>query len=487
MIQKDDHPHRKRKERPVYMRQVYKVELCQTYHPQRLNCTLKLRNSPPAIEGARYRECTAHCRLETVCGDVACSGCIKHAFTYRHIPLYGELHLCRPLPCEKPGYVRFADYACRRERRCTVKRCRPAIYEVSPKKLRPFQLQLLGASLLRQVDPEPIRVSLGERVDLGSVSVGDKYAILISFEVPHLYEDIYILADATFSTDSALRSLAGGVRSILDSRREGAPGAGAGARFGVAYFRDESTRPRLGSRLQDGFIIKQKLTNSQRLTRKAVSRLRAEGGADRPEAGLVALMRLATDSKAGWRTDARKIVVLLGDAPQHEPVCVADEILTRQTVTRALITRGISLLAIDFGNPGLDEKTMQYGCGDEIEGIQRGGQMSTITYGTSGLLVKNVAQKNAAKAVIEGLRKLPVVPEIDLSDCEQEFATRLANKLPRSVVYGKKLTVRMNIKVRASACALSSPKKCIVRFIIGGATIALQEISMERIFGCRRR
>jgi hypothetical protein len=90
----------------------------------------------------------------------------------------------------------------------------------------------------------------------------------------------------------------------------------------------------------------------------AVAAWSASGGHDTSEGQLFALQQVATDPVIGWRPDSKRIVVWIGDAPGHDPVCagisgVAD--ITEATATTALVNAGITVVAISTNTgPGLD-------------------------------------------------------------------------------------------------------------------------------------
>lgn len=74
-------------------------------------------------------------------------------------------------------------------------------------------------------------------------------------------------------------------------------------------------------------------------------------GGDTPEGQLYALQQVATDPAIGWRPDSKRILVWIGDAPGHDPVCAAISgaaaDVTEATATDALAAPpGITVLAI---------------------------------------------------------------------------------------------------------------------------------------------
>jgi Mg-chelatase subunit ChlD len=85
--------------------------------------------------------------------------------------------------------------------------------------------------------------------------------------------------------------------------------------LGVVEYRDHPPQDRMVYRVH-------KLTSDLKKARKTINGLRADGGGDEPEAvfaGIVAACR-----ELAWRRHARRMAVLVGDAPPHGVGCRGD-------------------------------------------------------------------------------------------------------------------------------------------------------------------
>jgi hypothetical protein len=113
---------------------------------------------------------------------------------------------------------------------------------------------------------------------------------------------------------------------------------------GAAQFKDQT---------EDGYDpfdyqLTQDITTNSALTQTALSSFTASGGGDTPEQGLNALTQAATTTT--WQTGAKKIVVIVGDAPSHDvdhgPA--ANGVTVASTAT-ALNSNGVTMIALDAG------------------------------------------------------------------------------------------------------------------------------------------
>jgi hypothetical protein len=122
--------------------------------------------------------------------------------------------------------------------------------------------------------------------------------------------------------------------------------------------------------------------------------LAASGGGDRPEAAFFALDQLAQPAggSIGWRAGAQRIIVWIGDAPAHDPICQAlsglSYPITEPSVTAKLVAEHIQVLAISTASPGLDDNpastSTDYGaCGKPGGSPGQGSRIATATGGAS--------------------------------------------------------------------------------------------------------
>jgi hypothetical protein len=136
--------------------------------------------------------------------------------------------------------------------------------------------------------------------------------------------------------------------------------------------------------------------------------LTAGGGSDYPEGAFFALDQLAQPAggSIGWRAGAQRIIVWIGDAPAHEPICQAlsglSYAITETTVTNKLVTENIQVLAISTASPGLDDDpaafSSDYGACGAPGGMPNQG--SRIAAKTGGAYVTGVNASTIGATII---------------------------------------------------------------------------------------
>jgi hypothetical protein len=120
--------------------------------------------------------------------------------------------------------------------------------------------------------------------------------------------DIELALDTTASLGDTLKEASDEAPQIVHDIQTRFPDA----RFAVAQFKDAGFKPE--------YRVEQSMTADAGLVAKAVARLSSSGGGDMPEAYNVVFDRSvnpAVGGPTGWRSDARKIVVVIGDAEPH--------------------------------------------------------------------------------------------------------------------------------------------------------------------------
>ena len=116
--------------------------------------------------------------------------------------------------------------------------------------------------------------------------------------------DVVFLVDATGSMDWAIDEVRLRIADIVDAVRSLVPLA----RFGVVAYRDHD---------DPEFLTRQQpLTFSLVKLRRFLDALEAKGGGSFQEAITAGLEAASRD--AGWRPGARRVVVIIGDAPPHQ-------------------------------------------------------------------------------------------------------------------------------------------------------------------------
>jgi len=170
--------------------------------------------------------------------------------------------------------------------------------------------------------------------------------------------DVVFVIDATGSMGWLIDEVKGRVRDLSDWIRRLVPVT----RFGVVAYRDEDD-PEFLTRVQP-------LTLNIGVVRRFLERLEARGGGDIPEAILAGLRKAIQDSS--WRSDSKKIIVIVGDAPPHRRDL--PEILE---LTRAFRASGgrVATLDVSFdANPELAAARLGKRV-DELETVRKRGVM----------------------------------------------------------------------------------------------------------------
>ncbi len=151
--------------------------------------------------------------------------------------------------------------------------------------------------------------------------------------------DVVFVVDTTGSMDWVLNEARAHMIDIVDAVRLLVPVS----RFGVVAYRDYDS-PGYVTRMQSLTFSLNKLTGF-------LGSLTAEGGGNFPEA--VAAGLDVGVAKAGWRLGARKVIILIGDAPPHE-----GDLRHALALARQFATDSGQLSALDVShdaNPALIE------------------------------------------------------------------------------------------------------------------------------------
>jgi len=117
--------------------------------------------------------------------------------------------------------------------------------------------------------------------------------------------DLAFIVDTTGSMGGLIQSAQ---RQMISMMNELLKAADVDMRLGVVEYRDHPPQDKLPARAYP-------LTGSFQQAQKAINGLKAEGGGDGPESvfdGIITACR-----KLEWRAHARRIAVLVGDAPPH--------------------------------------------------------------------------------------------------------------------------------------------------------------------------
>ncbi|MEV0675832.1 RICIN domain-containing protein [Actinosynnema sp. NPDC050436] len=223
--------------------------------------------------------------------------------------------------------------------------------------------------------------------------------------------DVYFLADNTGSMGSIIGAVSAQVEDILNRLVTAANGVGADVHFGVGNYLDmEDPQP-------DRFRNQVPLGPAPGTAAGGIRAWTAAGGGSTVAEGqFYAFDQLAQPpgGSTGWRADAKRIVVWIGDAPGHDPICQAVTGLTyditEPSVTAELQAQGIFVLAISTAsggaNTGLNADPVPVSGGTVYQslcGVLGGmaGQGSRIAAATGGQYRDGITPATVVQTIID--------------------------------------------------------------------------------------
>ncbi len=245
--------------------------------------------------------------------------------------------------------------------------------------------------------------------------------------------DIYILVDVTGSMSDDLDGIENDIGALIASVKTVWPNA----HFGLGTYDDIDTTnnplPGPFPTLFDNLVTLKPDDGSSGGTSGDVSDAIGAPGqqlvnsfaGDTPEAQFFALERLAsTSNPAGFNPNTPSVIVYIGDAPAHDPVCEAVHgvaglgAITEQSVIAALLAEGgagISVVANSIDGAGLDADPNGFGPSDYDDGTAPdctpvggdAGQATRITSATGGSFHVDANSATLASAVLAAIDGRP--------------------------------------------------------------------------------
>ena len=283
---------------------------------------------------------------------------------------------------------------------------------------------------LPHVDPVPPHITGDVKVrvnpDVNDLRLGEcdtfreKVTVTIPASAAVAPADIYFLADNTGSMTSVIAAVQAGASAILSGL-----GPLGGLQFGVGDYRDFDNAGDTSA----AFRNIQPITASTAAVTAAINTWSANGGGDLPEAQFYALDQVAGSSAINWRPGVKHIVVWLGDAPGHDPICAAASGLpydiTEASVTAKLVASQITVLAVSvfdgYADPnGLnDDPTNLGGPLNAAYSSCSGpggtpGQATKIAGATGGIVVNGVDPSAVVATIIAELKALLTIGNVHL-------------------------------------------------------------------------
>ncbi|MEU6717462.1 choice-of-anchor P family protein [Nonomuraea sp. NPDC046802] len=244
--------------------------------------------------------------------------------------------------------------------------------------------------------------------------------------------DITFLIDTTGSMGGVISNVRTNANTILSNVASAQPDA----QFAVAEYRDVSADA-------TSFRVAQNLTANQTDVTNGLNSLVASGGGDFPEDGINGLFQVASGA-VHFRPNSSRIVLLIGDAPSHDPSgghSLADAI-------SALQAADITTLAFD------------------LSGLDSTGQATAITNATGGRLFSGLNPSEVSDTILAALRNLPVTVTHQPRDCDPNLSVSLAPD-SRTVTSGDDATFTETVSVGAGAVP-GSTITCKVDFLLNG-------------------
>jgi hypothetical protein len=278
------------------------------------------------------------------------------------------------------------------------------------------------ASAAPGVDPADVTLNLAP---------GESKTITKTVSTPAIppKPDITFLIDTTGSMGGVISNVQTNANTILTNVASAQPDA----QFAVAEYKDTTDAT--------PFRVAQNLTGDQTAVQNGLNSLVASGGGDLPEAGINGLFQVATGA-VDFRPSSSRIVLLIGDAPSHDPSnghTLADAI-------SALQAADITVLALDLGQ------------------LTSTGQATAITDATDGELFSGINPSEVSDTILAALQNLPVTVTPKLRDCDSHLSVTLTPD-SRTVTSGENATFSETIEVAADAVP-GSTITCKVDFLL---------------------
>ncbi|MFB7243984.1 VWA domain-containing protein, partial [Streptomyces populi] len=251
--------------------------------------------------------------------------------------------------------------------------------------------------------------------------------------------DVVLLVDNTGSMDDAIGNVKANLPMIVNQVFAVQPDS----RFAVAGYGDQADADRL-------FILHQAFTADRRAIQDGVDALTADEGGDTPEDWGNALHEVATGvgGRNTFRDGASPIVVLVGDAPTHDP----SHGHRFTDVVGELQDHGVKVFAVSVSGNGLDSQN---------------GQATLVTRATGGTYSQDINANDVSEAIVRGLTNLPVSVGHQLVDCDRSLSVSLS---PANVQVTSGETASFSERITVSPDApQGATLSCTVQFSLGPA------------------
>jgi hypothetical protein len=245
--------------------------------------------------------------------------------------------------------------------------------------------------------------------------------------------DVVLLIDVTLSMGGSIDNIKTNLVTVISDVSRVQPNA----QFAVVSFGDFGDPNR--------FQVDQALTSDPFALQNAVNSLTPAFGDDVPEDWINALFQLSTGAVT-FRHGSSRIIVLVSDAPSHEPS--NGHTLDSDTIA-ALQAETIRVIGVNVGTHQLD----------------RDGQATKVTTATGGIVIDS-AVDTVTDAIVSGLKNLDVTVKPDSVSCDFGLSVEFA-PTETSVNSGAVVVFHETVKV-ADDAPQDATLQCFVRFLLNG-------------------
>ncbi|UWZ50946.1 HYR domain-containing protein [Dactylosporangium aurantiacum] len=293
---------------------------------------------------------------------------------------------------------------------------------------------VLAAGVPAGAEPKPgVEPKAVER----TVAPGESFDVDKVVQTPTILPkpDVVLLVDTTDSMIDAIDNVKSKIVDIVGAVHD----AQTEAHFAVASYRDETDGPEL-------FKVHQTLTGDTGKVTAAVEGLSTGGGDDEDEGWINALVEVAGFD---YRDDGSPVVVLIGDAPSHDP----SNGHSYDEAENALQDIGARVVGVDVQT-------------ELASGLDALDQATHLVTATSGQLL-NPSPEQVSAAILSGLQQLDVTVTPDVLACDPALSVSF-DAQEVTVPSGDTAEFVETVEVAGDA-ADGATLECEVRFMLGGA------------------
>lgn len=266
--------------------------------------------------------------------------------------------------------------------------------------------------------------------------------------------EIVFLADTTGSMDPALANVRNNLPAIIDEVRAAQPAA----RFGVAEYKEA----RDGTRV---FRVDAGITDDRKaVVNGAQQWLYNVGGGGQPQTDFINAQFQLANGAVTFRPSGTRVIAWFGDARSNDPSLGH----TLTATVNSLRAQGIRVVAVPV-------------TGTNAPGLNELGQATTLTNGTSGVLMPSQSSSAVATAILNGIKTL-TVNVTAVPTCDQQL-TLTANPAMRTVRSGAAAAFTETVRVKPGTTG--GAYDCTVDFQVNGMSVGYTQTVTVHVPGSR--